>query len=128
MKIIITEDQKKLIVESKKIESSQNMVDMSFEQIKENCENNFVNQYACDEMEYVDKIEVISSNKGSTITRNIRENFLLIDVDIHYTSLKYQNFSNFVYQLQYEAREIVGARNIIINLRKEINSNNNPQF
>lgn len=128
MKIILTERQYKILFESKKIESSQNMVDMSFEQIKENCENNFVNRYACDEMEYVDKIEVISSNKGSKITRNIRENFLLIDVDIHYTSLKYQNFSNFVYQLQYEAREIVGARNIIINLRKEINSNNNPQF
>ena len=111
--------------ESNKNESYQIIVDMSFEQIKENCKNNFVNQYACDEMEYVDKIEVV---KGSTITRNIKENFLLIDVDIHYTSLKYQNFSNLVYQLQYEAREIVGVRNIIINLREEINSNNNPQF
>ena len=125
MKIIITERQYKMLFESNKNESYQIIADMSFEQIKENCKNNFVNQYACDEMEYVDKIEVV---KGSTITRNIKENFLLIDVDIHYTSLKYQNFSNLVYQLQYEAREIVGVRNIIINLREEINSNNNPQF
>ena len=42
--------------------------------------------------------------------------------------LKYQNFSNLVYQLQYEVREIVGARNIIITLREQINSNKDPKW
>jgi hypothetical protein len=128
MKVIITESQKKLLTESKRIELAQNLIDQAFDEVKENCENNFVNDYSCDQMETVEKIKVVSSNKGSTITRDQKTNFWLIDVDIHYSSLGYTPFDDFIYQLQYETREIVGARNVIINVREEINSNKDPNW
>ena len=81
--------------------------------------------YYCVQMETVEEVKVVSSNKGSTITRDKKTNFWLIDVDIHYSSLGYTPFDDFIHQLQYEAREIVGSRNVIINVREEINSNKN---
>jgi len=128
MKIIITESQQKLLTELKSLESAQNLIDQAFDEVKENCENNFVNDYSCDQMETVEKIKVVSSNKGSTITRDQKTNFWLIDVDIHYSSLGYTPFDDFIYQLQYETREIVGARNVIINIREEINTNKDPNW
>jgi hypothetical protein len=128
MKIIITESQQKLLTELKSLESAQNLIDQAFDEVKENCENNFVNDYSCDQMETVEKIKVVSSNKGSTITIDQKTNFWLIDVDIHYSSLGYTPFDDFIYQLQYETREIVGARNVIINIREEINSNKDPNW
>jgi hypothetical protein len=128
MKIIITEQQQKLLTESKSIDSAQNLIDQAFDELKENCENNFVIHYYCVQMETVEEVKVVSSNKGSTITRNEKTNFWLIDVDIHYSSLGYTPFDDFIYQLQYEVREIVGARNIIITLREQINSNKDPNW
>ena len=128
MKIIITEQQQKLLTESKSIDSAQNLIDQAFDELKENCENNFVIHYYCVQMETVEEVKVVSSNKGSTITRNEKTNFWLIDVDIHYSSLGYTPFDDFIYQLQYEVREIVGARNIIITLREQINSNKDPKW
>ena len=129
MKIIITERQQKLLTESKGIESAQNLIDQAIEELKENCENNFFkDDYACDQMEVVEEVKVVSSNKGSTITRNQKTNFWLIDVDVYYSSLGYTPLDDFIYQLQYDAREIVGSRNIIINIREEINSNKDPNW
>jgi hypothetical protein len=128
MKIIISERQQKLLNESKSIELAQNIIDQAFDEVKENCENNWVEQMACDQMETVEEVKVISSNKGSTITRGKKTNFWLIDVDIHYSSLGYTPFDDFIYQIQWEVREIVGSRNVIINIREEINSNKDPNW
>ena len=128
MKIIISEQQQKLLTESKSIESAQNLIDQAFDELKENCEKNWVEQYACDQMETVEEVKVVSSNKGSTITRDQKTNFWLIEVDIYYSSLGYTPFDDFIYQLQYEVREIVGSRNVIINVREEINSNKDPNW
>ena len=128
MKIIITEQQQKLLTESKSIDSAQNLIDQAFDELKENCENNFVIHYYCVQMETVEEVKVVSSNKGSTITRNEKTNFWLIDVDIHYSSLGYTPFDDFIYQIQWEVREIVGSRNVIINIREEINSNKDPNW
>jgi hypothetical protein len=128
MKIIISEKQQKLLTESKSIELAQNLIDQAFDEVKENCEKNWVEQYACDQMETVEEVKVVSSNKGTTITRNEKTNFWLIDVDINYSSLGYTPFDDFIYQLQYEVREIVGSRNVIINVREEINSNKDPNW
>lgn len=46
MKIIITEQQQKILTESKSLESAQNLIDQAFEELKENCEKNWVEQYA----------------------------------------------------------------------------------
>ena len=123
MKIIISERQQKLLNESKSIESAQNLINQAFEELKENCEKNWVEQYACDQMETVEEVKVVSSDKGSTITRDKKTNFWLIQVDIYYSSLGYTPFEDFIYQLQYEVREIVGSRNIIITIQGLINSN-----
>lgn len=123
MKIIISEQQQKLLTESKNIEFAQNLINQAFEELKENCEKNWVEQYACDQMETVEEVKVVSSDKGSTITRDKKTNFWLIQVDIYYSSLGYTPFEDFIYQLQYEVREIVGSRNIIITIQGLINSN-----
>jgi predicted house-cleaning noncanonical NTP pyrophosphatase (MazG superfamily) len=123
MKIIITEQQQKLLTESKSLEFAQNLINQAFEELKENCEKNWVEQYACDQMETIEKVKVVSSDKGSTITRDKKTNFWLIQVDIYYSSLGYTPFEDFIYQLQYEVREIVGSRNIIITIQGLINSN-----
>ena len=123
MKIIISERQQKLLTESKKLESAQNLIDQAFDELKENCEKNWVEQMACDQMETVEEVKVVSSDKGSTITRDKKTNFWLIQVDIYYSSLGYTPFEDFIYQLQWEVREIVGSRNIIITIQGLINSN-----
>jgi hypothetical protein len=128
MKIIITEQQQKLLTESKSLESAQNLIDQAFEELKENCEKNWVEQYACDQMETIEEIKVVSSDKVSTITRDKKTNFWSIQVDIYYSSLGYTPFEDFIYQLQYEVREIVGSRNIIITIQGLINSNKDPNW
>mgnify|MGYP007034154923 CR=1 FL=1 len=128
MKIIISERQQKLLTESKSIESAQNLIDQAIEELKENCEKNWSDPLACDQWESIEEVKVVSSNKGSTITRNQKTNFWLIDVDIYYSSLGHTPFDDFIYNIQYEAREIVGARNIIITLREQINSNKDPNW
>lgn len=128
MKIIISEQQQKLLTESKSLEFAQNLINQAFEELKENCEKNWVEQYACDQMETVEEVKVVSSDKGSTITRDKKTNFWLIQVDIYYSSLGYTPFEDFIYQLQYEVREIVGSRNIIITIQGLINSNKDPNW
>ena len=123
MKIIISEQQQKLLTESKSLEFAQNLINQAFEELKENCEKNWVEQYACDQMETVEEVKVVSSDKGSTITRDKKTNFWLIQVDIYYSSLGYTPFEDFIYQIQWEVREIVGSRNIIITIQGLINSN-----
>lgn len=128
MKIIITERQQKVLLESKQIELAQNLIDQAFNELKENCEKNWVEQYACDQMETVEEVKVVSSDKGSTITRDKKTNFWLIQVDIYYSSLGYTPFEDFIYQIQWEVREIVGSRNVIINVSEEINLNKDPNW
>jgi len=128
MKIIISERQQKLLTESKSLESTQNLIDQAIEELKENCEKNWSDPLACDQWEAIEEVKVVSSNKGSTITRNQKTNFWLIDVDIYYSSLGYTPFDDFIYSIQYEVRQIVGARNIIITLREQINSNKDPNW
>ena len=128
MKIIITEQQQKLLTESKGIEFAQNLINQAFEELKENCEKNWVEQYACDQMETVEEVKVVASEKGSTTTRDKKTNFWLIQVDIYYSSLGYTPFEDFIYQLQWEVREIVGSRNVIITIQGSINSNKDPNW
>ena len=128
MKIIISEQQQKLLTESKGIELAQNLIDQAFEELKENCEESRVEQIACDQMETVEEVKVVASEKGSTITRGQKTNFWLIEVDIYYSSFGYTPFEDFIYQLQHEVREIVGSRNIIITIRGLINSNKDPNW
>lgn len=128
MKIIISERQQELLTESKKLESVQNLIDQAFEQLKENCEKNWVEQYACDQMETVEEVKVVASEKGATLRGGQEMKLWFIEVDIYYSSLGYTPFEDFIYQLQWEVRQIVGARNVIITIRGTINSNKDPNW
>jgi hypothetical protein len=44
MKIIISEQQQKLLTESKSIELAQNLINQAFDELKENCEESRVEQ------------------------------------------------------------------------------------
>jgi hypothetical protein len=128
MKIIITESQQKLLTESKKLESAQNLIDQAFEELKENCEKNWVEPMACDQMESVEELKVVASEKGATMRGGQEMKLWFIEVDIYYSSLGYTPFEDFIHQLQYEVRQIVGARNVIITIRGLINSNKDPNW
>ena len=128
MKIIISERQQELLTESKKLESVQNLIDQAFEQLKENCEKNWVEQYACDQMETVEEVKVVASEKGATMRGGQEMKLWFIELDIYYSSLGYTPFEDFIYQLQWEVRQIVGARNVIITIRGTINSNKAPNW
>ena len=128
MKIIITEQQQKLLTESKSIELAQNLINQAFDELKENCEKNWVEQYACDQMESVEELKVVASEKGATMRGGQEMKLWFIEVDIYYSSLGYTPFEDFIYQLQYEVRQIVGARNVIITIRGLINSNKDPNW
>ena len=128
MKIIITESQQKLLTESKGIESAQNLIDQAFEELKEKCEKNWVEPMACDQMESVEELKVVASEKGATMRGGQEMKLWFIDVDIYYSSLGYTPFEDFIYQLQYEVRQIVGARNVIITIRGLINSNKDSKW
>ena len=128
MKIIISERQQKLLTESKKLESAQNLIDEAFDQIKENCEKNWVEQYACDQMETVEEVKVVASEKGATMRGGQEMKLWFIEVDIYYSSLGYTPFEDFIYQIQWEVRQIVGSRNVIITIRGTINSNKDPNW
>jgi len=128
MKIIISEKQQKLLIESKSLKSVQNLIDEAFDQLKGNCEKNWVEPMACDQMEVVEEVKVVASEKGATMRGGQEMKLWFIEVDIYYSSLGYTPFEDFIHQLQWEVRQIVGARNVIITIRGTINSNKDPNW
>ncbi len=122
MKIIITESQYEMLLESN-LESMQNLIDMAFEDLKENCERNWVDNYACDEVEAVEKIKVVDVQKVFVKTKTGQDSFLIIKIDVDYNYLReYLDLSNLEIQLQWETKQIIGN-----NVRVLINNQNNTR-
>lgn len=123
MKIIITESQYKMLLESN-LESIQSLIDMAFEDLKENCEKNSHFTYTCEEVETIEKIKVVDVKKVFVKTKTTKEeSFLLVKIDVDYNYIReYLDLSDFESQLQYEAKQIVGN-----NIRVTINNQNNTR-
>ena len=123
MKIIISESQYKMLLESN-FESMQSLIDMAFEDLKENCEKNWVNNYACDEVEAVEKIKVVDVQKVFVKTKTIeQDSFLIVKIDVDYNYIReYLDLSDLEIQLQYETKQIIGN-----NVRVLINNQNNTR-
>ncbi len=123
MKIIITESQYEMLLESN-LESMQNLIDMAFEDLKENCERNWVDNYACDEVEAVEKIKVVDVQKVFVKTKTTeQDSFLIIKIDVDYNYIReYLDLSDLEIQLQYETKQIIGN-----NVRVSINNQNNTR-
>jgi hypothetical protein len=124
MKIIITESQYKVLLESNN-SSMQNLIDMAFQEMKQNCEEEkYFDTMVCDGVEIVEEIKVVDVQK--TTSKSERNgfvtSFLLITIDCYIDYFKpYFDLDSLIDELEFEARHIVGGRLVKINLRNIIN-------
>jgi len=134
MKIIITERQYKMLFESNKNESMQNLIDMAFDEVKEKCEGGYYIRshynYICDPIEMIEEIKVVDVSKTTSMGYLEKKELsqIHITVDIHLESIYlFYDLDNFIYQLQGEARNILGGSvasisiGEVINKRKDFN-------
>ena len=134
MKIIITERQYKMLFESNKNESMQNLIDMAFDEVKEKCEGgSYIRShynYICDPIEMIEEIKVVDVSKTTSMNYLEKKELssIHVTVDIHLDSIyEYNNLDNFIYELQEGARNVIGGKIVSIsigdvtNKRKEFN-------
>ena len=133
MKIIISEQQYKMLTESK-LDSMQNLIDMAFDEVKEKCEGGYYVRshynYICDPTEMIEEMKVVDVSKTTSMDYLEKKELsqIHITVDIHLDSIyEYNDLDNFIYQLQGEARKILCGSVVSIsigdvtNKRKEFN-------
>ena len=127
MKIIITESQYKMLIESQ-TDKMQNLIDMALEQLIENCEGGYYirshQSYICDPIDMIEEIKVVDVSKSTSMDyfeKNKMES-INITIDCYIDSIyEYNNLENFIYELQEAARNVIGAKVIIISVRDIIN-------
>jgi hypothetical protein len=127
MKIIITESQYKMLIESQ-TDKMQNLIDMALEQLIENCEGGYYirshQSYICDPIDMIEEIKVVDVLKSTSMDyfeKNKTES-INITIDCYIDSVyEYNNLENFIYELQEAARNVIGAKVIIISVRDIIN-------
>ena len=133
MKIIITEQQYVMLSESK-LDPMQNLINMAFDEVKEKCEGGYYvrshHNYICDPIEMIEEMKVVDVSKTTSMGYLEKKELsqIHITVDIHLDSIyEYNDLDNFIYQLQGEARNILGGSVVSIsvgdvtNKRKEFN-------
>lgn len=133
MKIIITEQQYVMLSESK-LDPMQNLINMAFDEVKEKCEGGYYvrshHNYICDPIEMIEEMKVVDVSKTTSMGYLEKKELsqIHITVDIHLDSIyEYNDLDNFIYQLQGEARNILGGSIVsisvgdVINKRKEFN-------
>jgi len=133
MKIIITEQQYVMLSESK-LDPMQNLINMAFDEVKEKCEGgSYVrshHNYICDPIEMIEEMKVVDVSKTTSMGYLEKKELsqIHITVDIHLDSIyEYNDLDNFIYQLQGEARNLLGGSIVSIsignvtNKRKEFN-------
>ena len=123
MKIIITESQYKMLLESN-TESMQSLIDMAFDDLKGECKNNWADKSTCEEVEAIEKIKVVDVQKVFVKTQTTKEDsFLLVKIDVDYNyNREYLDLSGFELQLQWVIKQIVGN-----NVSVSINNQNNTR-
>lgn len=131
MKIIVTESQYKMLLESN-FESMQSLIDIAFDGVKENCEKGYYimahHDYICDPIEMIEEIKVVDVSKGQVMDyfEKDKNDIINITVDFYIDSIReYNNLDNFIYELQEEARSVVGGKFITINYGEVINKRKN---
>ena len=105
----------------------QSLIDMAFDTVKENCEGGYYirqhQNYICDPAEMIEEIKVVDVSKGQVMDyKNNISDFINVSVDFFIHSIySFNNLDNFIYELQNEARNVLGGVNIIITKRDVIN-------
>ena len=133
MKIIITESQYKMLLESN-TEPMQNLIDMAFDQVKENCEGGYYirshQNFICEPVDMIEEIKVVDVSKVTSMDyfEKNKTDILHIKINCYIDSIReYNNLDNFIYELQEEMRNIIGGKFFtleigeIINKRKDFN-------
>ena len=133
MKIIISEQQYKMLSESK-LDPMQNLINMAFDEVKEKCEGgSYVRShynYICDPIEMIEEMKVVDVSKTTSMNYLEKKELsqIHITIDIHLDSIyEYNDLDHFIYQLEGEARNIIGGSIVSIsignvtNKRKEFN-------
>ena len=133
MKIIITEQQYVMLSESK-LDPMQNLINMAFDEVKENCEGGYYLRshynYICDPIEMIEEMKVVDVSKTTSMDYLEKKELsqIHITIDIHLDSIyEYNDLDHFIYQLQGEVRNIIGGSIVSIsignvtNKRKEFN-------
>jgi hypothetical protein len=133
MKIIISEQQYKMLSESK-LDPMQNLINMAFDEVKENCEGGYYLRshynYICDPIEMIEEMKVVDVSKTTSMDYLEKKELsqINITIDIHLDSIyEYNDLDHFIYQLEGEARNIIGGSIVSIsignvtNKRKEFN-------
>ena len=133
MKIIISEQQYKMLSESK-LDPMQNLINMAFDEVKEKCEGgSYVRShynYICDPIEMIEEMKVVDVSKTTSMDYLEKKELsqIHITIDIHLDSIyEYNDLDHFIYQLQGEVRNIIGGSIVSIfignvtNKRKEFN-------
>jgi len=133
MKIIISEQQYVMLSESK-LDPMQNLINMAFDEVKENCDRGFYirshHNYICDPIEMIEEIKVVDVSKTTSMNYLEKKELsqIHITVNIHLESIYlFYDLDNFIYQLQGEARNILGGSIVsisigeVINIRKDFN-------
>jgi hypothetical protein len=131
MKIIITENQYKILLESI-TESMQTVIDIAFKALKENIDDGFFEVSYVEDSVYVTKeIKVVDvqkvTGKSNLTSKESSHLFVTIDVYIE-TIFQGINTDEMVWELQQECEKIIGKNNIRLNLRDVIKINTNRQW
>ena len=131
MKIIITENQYKILLESN-TESMQNVIDMAFETLEEKCEEgDFDVTYVESELNVTEEIKVVEVQKvtGKNYLTGKESSHLYVTVDIYIHSM-YESIDTdeMIHELRLECENVVGKDNIRLKVRDVINNNTNRQW
>ena len=131
MKIIITENQYKILLESN-TESIQSLIDMAFDALKVNVEDGFFEvSYVEDSVYVTEEIKVVDVQKvtGKNYLTGEESSHLFVTVDVYIeTIFQNMNMDEMVWELQQECERIIGKNNIRLKLREVINTNTNRQW
>jgi hypothetical protein len=127
MKIIITESQYKMLLESN-TDSMQSLIDMAFDQVKENCEGGYYirshQNLICDPVDVIEEIKVVDVSKVTSMDyfEKNKMDVIHIKVNCYIDSIyEYNNLDNFIYELQEESRNIIGGKFVTLEIVETIN-------
>jgi hypothetical protein len=123
MKYIITESQYKTIVEgNKRLQVFQELINREFKEIQDICNDDENDYIMCDS---IFSIEYITVTDAETLPSEHNPKIIL-KINIMYNFMRYKDYSDFIYELQYNIRKSTG---LPIDIKYEVvNLNTNPQW
>jgi hypothetical protein len=131
MKIIITENQYKMLLESN-TESIQSLIDIAFQSLKDDSDNGlFIDSYVEDTVYVTEEIKVVDVQKvtGKDYLTGKESSHLFVTIDVYVeTIFNSMDVGEMVWELEMDCEKIVGKNNIRLNLREVINTNTNRQW